>query len=292
MSTSTIAPATVITTATVDRVADLHLHTYFSDGTFSPEELVRRAREKGLSIIALTDHDTVEGCARTEAACGFEGLEFIPGAELTADCAGVEVHILGYWLDSEDGVLLAALAKFQKVRQDRIVEMVARLNSAGVPLTLEAVTRVAGCNSPGRPHVARALVTAGLAVDFDAAFERFLKKGRVAFVPKARMDVTTAVNLIHAAGGVAVLAHPGLYRNDGLIPQIAAAGLDGLECWHTKHSNSQSAQYAALATKMNLVATGGSDCHGMAKDHPLVGSVRLPAVQVALLSARRKRPAR
>lgn len=273
--------------ASVDRVADLHLHTYFSDGTFSPEELVCRAREKGLSIIALTDHDTVEGCARMAASCGTEGLAFIPGAELTADCAGMEVHILGYWLETEDEALLAALAKFQKVRQERIVEMVGRLNAVGVPLTLEGVTRVAGCNSPGRPHVARALVAAGLVPDFDAAFERYLKKGRVAFVQKARMDVATAVNLIHAAGGVAVLAHPGLYRNDGLIPKIAAAGLDGLECWHTKHSNAQSTMYATMATKLNLVATGGSDCHGMAKDHPLVGSVRVPAVQVELLAARR-----
>ena len=269
------------------RVADLHLHTFFSDGTFSPEELARRAREKGLNIVALTDHDTVEGCSRMAYACGVEGLDFIPGAELTAECAGYEVHILGYWLDTSDPTLLAALTRFQQARQERIVEMVRRLNAAGVPLTVESVTKIAGCNSPGRPHVARALVTGGMASDFDAAFERFLKKGRVAFVSKARMEVKTAVELIHGAGGVAVLAHPGIYRNDGLIPQIAAAGLDGLECWHTKHTSGQSTTYAALATKLNLVATGGSDCHGMAKDHPLVGSVRVPASQVELLSARR-----
>jgi len=285
---TTAAPATrTVPGPAGGRVADLHLHTFFSDGTFSPEELARRAREKGLNIVALTDHDTVEGCGRMAYACGAEGLEFIPGAELTAECAGVEVHILGYWLDTGDATLQTALEKFQRVRQDRIVEMVRRLNAAGVPLSLQAVTTLAGCNSPGRPHVARALVAAGMAVDFDAAFERFLKKGRVAFVSKARMDVTTAVGLIHGAGGVAVLAHPGIYRNDGLIPQIAASGLDGLECWHTKHTAGQSTTYAALATKLNLVATGGSDCHGMAKDHPLVGSVRLPAVQVELLAARR-----
>jgi len=274
-------------TVSADRVADLHLHTFFSDGTFSPEELARRAREKGLNIVALTDHDTLEGCGRMAYACGAEGLEFIPGAELTAECAGAEVHILGYWLDGTNEPLRVALEKFQNVRQDRIAEMVRRLNGAGVALTIEAVTNLAGCNSPGRPHVARALVAAGLADDFDAAFDRFLKKGRVAFVSKARMEVKHSVDLIHGAGGVAVLAHPGLYRNDGLIPQIAAAGLDGLECWHTKHTANQSTAYAALATKLNLVATGGSDCHGMAKDQPLVGSVRLPAVQVELLAARR-----
>ncbi len=284
-------PAPVETPAThptvAPRVADLHLHTFFSDGTFSPEELARRARENGLNIVALTDHDTVEGCGRMAYACGEEGLEFIPGTELTAECAGLEVHILGYWLDTEDPALLSALGKFQRVRQDRIVEMVRRLNGAGVPITVDSVSTLAGCNSPGRPHVARALVASGLANDFDSAFERFLKKGRVAFVPKARMAAATAVDLIHAAGGVAVLAHPGLYRNDGLIPQIAAVGLDGLECWHTKHSAGQCTTYAALATRLNLVATGGSDCHGMAKDQPLVGTVKVPAKQVELLSSKR-----
>lgn len=289
MSTSAAASPDLPNPTASHRVADLHLHTFFSDGTFSPEELARRAREKGLNIVSLTDHDTVEGCGRMAAACAVEGLEFIAGTELTAECAGAEVHILGYWLKTDDAALLSALGHFQQVRQERIVEMVRRLNSAGVPLTLESVNTVAACNSPGRPHVARALVTEGLATDFDAAFERFLKKGRVAFVPKARMDAATAVELIHASGGVAVLAHPGLYRNDGLIPQIAAVGLDGLECWHTKHTAGQCTTYAALATKLNLVATGGSDCHGMAKDHPLVGSVRVPAAQVELLSARRGR---
>ena len=203
------------------------------------------------------------------------------------ECDGLEVHILGYFLNVSHEPFLVELRRFQEVRQSRIREMVQRLNAAGIPLALGAVTQLAGCNSPGRPHVARALVEAGLVADFDSAFERFLKKGRIAFVGKARMDVTTAVGLIHAAGGVAVLAHPGLYRNDGLIPKIAAAGLDGLECWHTKHTAGQSAAYAALATKLNLVATGGSDCHGMAKNQPLVGSVKLPAVQVELLAARR-----
>ncbi len=273
--------------ATPGRFADLHLHTSFSDGTFAPEELARRAREQRLSIVALTDHDTVDGCPRMATACVQEGLEFIVGAELTAECDGMEVHILGYFLDLTHEPFLVALRHFQQVRQSRIGEMVQRLNTAGIPLSLQAVTDLAGCNSPGRPHVARALVDAGLAADFDSAFERFLKKGRVAFVGKARMDVVTAVGLIHAAKGVAVLAHPGLYRNDGLIPKIAAFGLDGLECWHTKHTAGQASGYAALATKLNLVATGGSDCHGMAKNQPLIGSVRLPALQVELLNARR-----
>ena len=272
------------------RFADLHLHTFFSDGTFSPEELAQRAQAQGLHILALTDHDTVEGCARMAAACTELGLEFIAGTELTAECEGVEVHILGYFLDAGHEPFLTALRHFQSVRQNRLGEIVQRLNGAGIPLSLAAVQQLAGCNSPGRPHVARALVEAGFAADFDAAFERFLKKGRVAFVGKARMGVAEAIGLIHGAGGTAVLAHPGLYRNDGLIPKIAKFGLDGLECWHTKHSTNQSTNYAALATRLNLVATGGSDCHGMAKNQPLVGTVRVPAVQVEQLAARRPRP--
>lgn len=274
------------------RFADLHLHTSFSDGTFTPEELSRRAREAGLDTVALTDHDTLEGCPRMGEACAREGLHFIPGTELTADIAGQEVHVLGYWVDAESPALKSELARFQEVRQSRIHEMVARLNAHGVPLRAEAVFEIAQCKSPGRPHLARALVEGGFANDFDHAFERFLKKGRAAWVPKARMKSEDAIRLIHDAGGAAVLAHPGLYRNDSIIPRLAAEGLDGVECWHTKHSADASANYLRIASRLNLVGTGGSDCHGMAKGQPLVGTVRLPVEHVEALEARRpSRPA-
>ncbi len=269
------------------KFADLHLHTHFSDGTFSPEELARRAREAGLDVIALTDHDTLDGCPRMRDACAAEGLGFVPGTELTADTAGQEVHVLGYWVDDTSPALKSELERFQRVRHSRIEEMVARLNSHGVPLRAEAVFEIAQCNSPGRPHLARALVEGGFANDFDHAFDRFLKKGRAAWVPKARMKSADAIRLIHDAGGAAVLAHPGLYRNDGIIPRLAAEGLDGLECWHTKHSAEASANYARIASELTLVPTGGSDCHGMAKGQPLVGRVRLPLECVEALQARR-----
>ncbi|KAB2663096.1 MAG: PHP domain-containing protein [Verrucomicrobia bacterium] len=269
------------------KFADLHLHTHFSDGTFSPEELSLRAREAGLSTVALTDHDTLEGCPRMREACAKEGLEFVPGTELTADTAGQEVHVLGYWIDENSPALQSELARFQKVRHTRIEEMVARLNACGVPLRAETVFEIARCNSPGRPHLARALVEGGYANDFDHAFDRFLKKGRAAWVPKARMKAADAIRLIHDAGGAAVLAHPGLYRNDGIIPRLAAEGLDGVECWHTKHSGEASANYVRIATSLNLATTGGSDCHGMAKGQPLVGTVRIPTAHVEAIHARR-----
>lgn len=269
------------------KTADLHLHTFFSDGTFSPEEVALRAHGLGLHAIALTDHDTLEGCPRMAAACAAHGIEFIPGTELTADVRGKEVHILGYWLDAEEPVLKRELRQFQHVRQQRIHDMVARINGLGLPLSVETVLGFAQCASPGRPHLARALVAAGHATDYDQAFDRFLKVGRAAWVPKARMAATDAVRLIHGAGGVAVLAHPGLYRDDSLIAPIVEAGIDGLECWHTRHSASAASHYARLAAEHGLVATGGSDCHGMAKDQPLIGAVRLPYAQVEALHQRR-----
>lgn len=272
------------------KTADLHLHTHFSDGTFSPEELAARARAKALDTVALTDHDTLDGCPRMAAACAAEGLEFIPGAELTADVDGKEVHILGYWLDASCTRLTSELQRFQQVRQQRIHDIVARLNAAGIPLQVQTVLTIANCASPGRPHLARALVEGGWANDYDHAFERFLKKGRAGFVPKARMTAGQAVELIHGAGGAAVLAHPALYRNDGLLPKVVEAGIDGIECWHTRHSESASNNYVRFAAEHKLVSTGGSDCHGMAKGTPLIGSVRLPYAHVEALAARRPTP--
>jgi 3',5'-nucleoside bisphosphate phosphatase len=266
--------------------ADLHLHTHFSDGTYSPEELVIQGVRQHLSVLALTDHDTVEGCPRTEEACTRSGIEFVPGAELTAEMDGHEIHILGYFIDTSNARLLTEIAKFQTVRQERIREIVSRLNALGVPLTPEAVFALANCRAPGRPHVARALVEAGLCDHLDEAFERFLKKNRPAWVPKFKMSAASAIDLIHQAGGVAVMAHPGLNRTDQVIPAMAEAGLDGLECFHTKHSTATAAHYLNLAAEHRLLVTGGSDCHGLSKGKPLIGTVRLPYRHVAELKAR------
>lgn len=267
--------------------ADLHLHSQFSDGTYTPEEVAAQGVRFGFSALALTDHDTVEGCARMAAACATAQIEFIPGAELTAEQAGNELHILGYFLDTQNAKLLAEIGKFQVVRQQRIRDMVARLNELNVPLRAEAVFALANCQSPGRPHVARALVKAGLCRSLDEAFERFLKKGRPAWVPKAKMSAPEGIELIHQAGGLAVMAHPGLNRTDEVIPELVAAGLDGIECFHTKHSPTTAARYLALAEKYNLLITGGSDCHGLSKGRPLIGTVKLDYSYIEKLYAAR-----
>ena len=258
------------------KFADLHLHTQFSDGTFTPEELVERANMLGFAAIALTDHDTVEGCARAAAACAAAKMEFISGTELTAEHAGTEVHILAYFVDIQNQLLLTRIAGFQSVRQNRIREMVAALNKLGIPLKAETVFALANCKSPGRPHVARAMVKEKLIGNLDEAFERYLKKGRPAWVPKTKMSALEAVELIHQAGGLAVMAHPGLNRTDEIIPELVAAGLEGIECFHTKHSTAMAERYLGIADKYHLLVTGGSDCHGFSKVKPLIGTVKLP----------------
>jgi predicted metal-dependent phosphoesterase TrpH len=266
--------------------ADLHLHTVFSDGTYTPEEMVFQASKHGLSALALTDHDTIEGCHRAAVACDGAHIEFIAGSELTAEQDGDELHVLGYFLDIENPRLLAETGKFQDVRQNRIREIVSRLNEVNVPITSDAVFALANCRSPGRPHVARALVKAGLCGSLDEAFERFLKKNRPAWVPKFKMCAADAIDLIHHAGGVAVMAHPGLTHCDEVIPGMVDAGLDGIECFHTKHSTAIAEHYLEIADRFNLLVTGGSDCHGMSKGKPLIGTIKLPYQHVEKLKAK------
>jgi len=231
----------------------------------------------------------VEGCARAAAACAAVKMEFISGAELTAEHEDTEVHILGYFLDSQNRVLLDRIAKFQSVRQNRIHEMCAALNRLGIPLKAASVFALANCRSPGRPHVARALVQEKLIGNLDEAFEKYLKKGRPAWVPKTKMSALESVQLIHEAGGLAVMAHPGLNRTDDIIPGLVDAGLDGIECFHTKHSTVMSERYLEIAEKYDLLVTGGSDCHGFSKKQPLIGTVRLPYEHVERLYATKKR---
>lgn len=266
--------------------ADLHMHTNFSDGTFTPEELAALAHERGLGTLALTDHDTMEGCERMAAACGSLGVEFIPAAELTTEWEDIELHLLGYFLDAENPLLRRKLAEFQTVRQDRIREMAERISERGLPLEADAVFAIARCRSPGRPHVARAMVEAGLVKGMDEAFDRFLKKGKPGWVPKFRINAADAIELVHQAGGLAVMAHPGLNRSDRVIPPLIETGLDGIECFHTRHSTHDCERYTVMAEENDLLVTGGSDCHGLNRGQPLIGGIKLPYVYVEKMKER------
>jgi 3',5'-nucleoside bisphosphate phosphatase len=269
--------------------ADLHLHSLFSDGTFTPEEIVAHGKRLGFAVLALTDHDTIEGCERMAAACKAEGIEFIPGSELTAEFGEHELHILGFYLDTHHPRLLGEMARFQTVRQQRIRDMVARINEQGLALNVDSVFALANCRSPGRPHVARALVSEGLCGSLDEAFERFLKKHRPAWVPKAKISALHAIELIHEAGGLAVMAHPGLNKCDEVIPELVKAGLDGIECYHTRHTSNTAAHYLNISRQYGLLVTGGSDCHGLSKGKPLIGGIKLPIHHVHKMQKARER---
>jgi len=167
-----------------------------------------------------------------------------------------------------------------------VKEMVSRLNKLGIPLSVERVMQIADCDAPGRPHIGRALVEDGHCKSLDEAFRRYLKVNKPAWVPRQKISASDAINLIHEAGGVAVMAHPGLNRIDQVIPGLVEAGMDGIECFHSRHSTPVSEHYLEIADRYKLVATGGSDCHGMNKGKPLIGTVKLPILHVEQLLER------
>lgn len=264
---------------------DLHTHTTISDGALPPEELVALAAARGLSAIAITDHDANEGVAPARAAAP-AGLEVIAGAELSCRIDGREAHILGYGIDPGNETLRAALARFARDRDQRAREMVERLNSLGVAMDFGEVARVSGEGTIARPHVARALLDRGDVETMDEAFARFLGRHAPAFVDKPRLDPAEACALIKGAGGVASLAHPGTFRRDDLIPVLEEAGMEGLEVRHTMHSTAQVRHYEKMARTMNLLPTGGSDFHGTPGHSGRLGSPEIPETWLEALLER------
>lgn len=246
-----------------DSCVDLHLHSTASDGSRAPEEVVAAAALCGLAAIALTDHDTIDGLAAARAAGERTGLRVVTGVELSAmDPEGeVETHVLGLHL-TDIVELEQRLVALREMRFNRAVRIVERLNALGVPLTLESVLKHAAGGSVGRPHVARALVAAGFASSFKQAFDRFLGNGRQAYVPKERLTVAEAIAIIHRAGGLAMLAHPGPLGTRDRVAELAAHGLDGLEVLHPSHTWDDSQRLDALAAEFQLARSGGSDWHG------------------------------
>jgi predicted metal-dependent phosphoesterase TrpH len=270
---------------------DLHTHSTASDGLLSPARLVALATERGLRVLALTDHDTTDGLAEAQAAADAAGLRFIPGVELSTHVEAGEVHVLGYFIDPANSALRAALAQFREAREGRAATIVERLTAAGAPIQLERVLSFAS-GSIGRPHVARALVEAGHATSINDAFERGLVRGRPGYVERYRLTPADAVRLIRAAGGVPVLAHP--HSADDLaqlLPELVAAGLAGIECYYGDYDDARKRSYLALAARYDLVPSGGTDFHGTGVAHrrPL-GGTWLPPETPDLLAARQQQP--
>lgn len=243
--------------------AELHSHSTFSDGAYSPEEVARLCADEGVSLWALTDHDTTAGCARAADAAVALGVEFLPGIEVSA-YHGRSVHILGYGVDPESSELQAFSERRLKARVDRMRRMVERLDALGVAVGWEAVARIAGEGAMARPHLAQALVEAGHVGDRGQAFDLYLADGAPAYVATTWPSVPEAIDLIHAAGGAAVLAHPGIYGLDGAIDAWAGAGLDGIEAGHPKHTANDRERYTAHAERLGLLITASNDFHGPA----------------------------
>jgi hypothetical protein len=245
--------------------ADLHVHTHHSDGTQAPAEVVRCAAERGLSVLAVTDHDTTGGLAEARAAAQKRGVQFVAGVELSATVDGDEVHLLAYGIDPEHGELRAHLEHFVDARRRRVQAIVDRLQGLGINLSVAAVEREAA-GAIGRPHVARALVRAGHVGSPREAFDRYLEAGAPAYVGKPPVPAGEALERVHGAGGVGVLAHPGHWTPGARIRTLVDAGLDGIEVVHPSHDDTLVSYYRRLADGYGLLATGGSDHHGRRRE--------------------------
>jgi 3',5'-nucleoside bisphosphate phosphatase len=256
---------------------DLHTHSDASDGTTPVEDNVSLALEIGLEGLGVTDHDTTAAWDRAWSAAEGTGLEIVPGTEFSAEHAGSSVHVLGFWLDPADARLVAELDRLRNEREHRARAITRRFQQLGIDVSFDRIRELAGAAPIARPHIATAAVEAGAAATTQEVFDRFLADGGPVYVPKHAVDPVGAVELLIAAGGVAVLAHPGLFgardgrsgTPDELVEEMAAAGLSGIEVDHPDHTAQHRARYGDLARGLGLIMTAGSDYHGAAKPNRL-----------------------
>jgi predicted metal-dependent phosphoesterase TrpH len=270
-------------------VIDLHLHTTASDGVLSPADLVARAAAAGITVLSVTDHDTLAGLPAAREAAARLGLRLVPGIEITGVERDRDVHILGYFFDPGHAGFAAFLRDQRSDRVRRVREMLVRLAVLGMPVDMhDSLERaVSGGASIGRPAIADALVAGGHAIDRNDAFARLLGRGRPAFVARRGAHGADVIRVIHEAGGLASLAHPVLLDDDALIGALAGAGLDAIEVWHSSHLPAHEAHYAALADRWRLERTGGSDFHGEGVHRACrLGAVGLPPADFARLELR------
>ncbi len=256
--------------------ADLHVHTVFSDGTCTPEELLQEARKAGLSAISIVDHDSVEGIKPAFAAAPSASIEVLAGIELTTELENTEIHMLGYLFDYTDAGLLRRLEQLRQTRVERIYKIINKLKPLGVDLKPQTVFQISGTGTPGRLHIARALVQEGFVSSVGEAFQRFIGDRSPAHVLGFRFSSFEAIDLIKRVGGVPVLAHPYTIGNSGLIPQLIDYGLMGLEVYYPEHSQSHINYFLDIARQRNLLVTGGSDFHGTAKPDVALGAAKIP----------------
>jgi 3',5'-nucleoside bisphosphate phosphatase len=270
---------------------DLHTHSTASDGQLRPSEVVRFARQLGLTTLALTDHDTTDGVAEAQQAGAELGLEVIAGIEINSEGEHGDAHILGYFVDPSEPRLQEQLEAIRDARVGRAKGMLKKLAEMGMPLEWKRVMAIAGdAVSIARPHVARAMVEAGYVASTQEAFDKYISNEGPAYVNRLRLTMSETIGLIHGAGGLAVIGHPAQSRLVHLIPQLVQAGLDGVEVYYPDHTPEQQAELLEMAARYNLVVTGGSDFHTLADPgHGMLGSVEVPTDAVDKLKARQIR---
>lgn len=257
---------------------DLHTHTTASDGLLPPAGLVEAAAQRGITVLGVTDHDTLDGLHDALSAAKDTGIIVVPGVELSTTIPGPEIHILGYFVDLDDPVLHERLATLARDRVRRIEIVVSQLNAAGYPVDLGAVLAEAEVGSIGRPHVARALIALGAATDMNDAFSRFLRRGTVGWSPRTPFTAEEAVGMLRDNGAIPVLAHPYSTGDPaGMAARLVPAGLRGFEVHYGEYSDEQQAALAAIADRHGLLPTGGSDYHGPKfREGRDLGSVSVP----------------
>jgi predicted metal-dependent phosphoesterase TrpH len=275
---------------------DLHAHTTASDGSLSPTELMNQAADLGLSALAVTDHDTVAGLPEAAETAARRGITFVPGVELSVEDDRGRFHLLGYLFEPADEALNKTLRDLRASRARRNAQMAEKMAAMGLPVTMEDVRAEAGEDGEviARPHFAQALIKKGVVGSVKEAFDRYLSTGKPLYLPKEVLTPADAIALLHAAGGIAVMAHPGLIPmgDEALEARVESlaqeAGLDGIEAYYSQHTPAQTARFLALAERLGLLVTGGSDFHGTPKPDVPLGIVfeGLPA-QPELLHAMR-----
>lgn len=258
------------------KFADLHLHSVFSDGTSTPEELIDEAKKSGLSAVSVVDHDTVLAVDATVEAAKAKNIEVLSGIELTAEYEGLEIHILGYLIDCKNKQLLEKLDSLKKNRTERIYKIVDKLKEQGIKIKPETIFGLSSQGTVGRLHVARTMVKEGLVSSVFEAFQKYIGDKCPAYVLNFKLSPQESIELIKTAGGIPVLAHPYILNRDDLIPTFVDFGLMGLEAYYTEHSRSMINSYLGLAKRYNLLVTGGSDYHGSAKPEVMMGAAKIP----------------
>lgn len=259
------------------RFADLHTHTFHSDGTRSPKEVVDVARSHGVTILAISDHDNLAAFFEAKRYADSAGVTLIPAMELSCIYEGVDIHVLAYAFDPMDERIDERLRSFRETRHRRGYAMVDRLRALGLNISPERVDQLAGGGAMGRPHVARALVEAGYVPSVSEAFDQYLGAGKPAYVEKERFQIGEAVTLIHDCGGLTSIAHPTLYPNhEHIVPELLDLGIDGVEAFHPDVDELNRERYANLARFRNKLVTGGSDDHGTVKTSETLGTVKVP----------------